>query len=176
MIVREQLISIGTFNKPHGVNGEISATLLIENAFLSHFRCLVCNVEGIFVPFFITNFRAKNSTTALLTIDGIASDDEATILVNKEIFVLKAEYELLSMTEDADELPLDYFIGFKVSNNGDEVGQIIGIDDSTDNVLFIVDSGENHIVRIPAVSDFILSIDQDGKIVIMDLPEGLLTL
>ena len=112
MITRNQLISIGHYNKPHGVYGEISATLDIDISFLNEFKCLVSDIDGIFVPFFITELRTKNVSTALLKIDGIKNEDEAGLLVNKEIFVLKNEYEQLSFEEDVDEFPLDYFIGY----------------------------------------------------------------
>ena len=49
------------------------------------------------------------------------------------------------------------------------------MDDSTLNTLFIVDrQGEE--LLIPAQEDFIVDIDQQHKVITVDLPQGLLNL
>ena len=93
MITRDALIKIGRYNKPHGVNGEISATLDVDTEVLTHFSCLVSDIDGIFVPFFVTGSRDKSAQVTLLSIDGVTSDEQASMLVNKDIFVLRREYE-----------------------------------------------------------------------------------
>lgn len=176
MITRDQLISIGHYNKPHGVNGEISATLEIDASLLKEFKCLVSDIDGINVPFFITNIRSKNTSSALFTIEGINNENEAALLVNKEIFVLKSEYEQLSLEEDVDEFPLDFFIGFKLFDLKDEVGTIIDVDDTTENVLFVVERADKTQVQIPAVDDLVEEIHENDRKIVMKLPEGLLTI
>lgn len=52
MITRNEIIEIGTFNKSHGVEGEISATFDCDVEAAGMFRCLICDMDGIFVPFF----------------------------------------------------------------------------------------------------------------------------
>lgn len=47
MITRDELIEIGVYNKPHGVNGEISATIDCELDIISQFSCLVSDIDGI---------------------------------------------------------------------------------------------------------------------------------
>ncbi|MCQ2288230.1 MAG: ribosome maturation factor RimM [Muribaculaceae bacterium] len=177
MILRDDIIEIGRYNKPHGVNGEISASIDVDIDVLGSFSCLVSDIDGIFVPFFVEAMRPKGASTALLTIDGIASEVEAALLVNKDIYVLKSEYESLSDEEDCDELPIDYFIGFKmVADDGTEIGTIADVDDATENVLFIVERPDGDEVQIPAADDFIVSLDIDAKVMEMNLPMGLLEL
>ncbi|MBR5102767.1 MAG: 16S rRNA processing protein RimM, partial [Muribaculaceae bacterium] len=95
MIQRSELIEIGTFRKPHGVNGEISAVADVDAALLTRFSCVVVSIDGIFVPFFIANARPKSGETVLLQIDGISSEAEASALVNKDFYVLKTEYSTI---------------------------------------------------------------------------------
>lgn len=52
------------------------------------------------------------------------------------------------------------------------VGKIAEVNDSTENWLFITEDG----TLIPANEDLIIDIDYDGKVIVMDLPEGLLNL
>ena len=80
---------------------------------LRELSCLVSEVDGIYVPFFINSCRSKSSETVLLTIDGINSEQEAIALVNHDIYALKTEFRQASEENDADGYPLDYFIGYE---------------------------------------------------------------
>ena len=71
MILRDELIAIGRYNKPHGVAGEISATIDVDIDTLKELSCLVSDIDGIFVPFFVNSCRPKSQETVLLTIDGM---------------------------------------------------------------------------------------------------------
>lgn len=176
MITREKLISIGHYNKPHGVAGEISATIDVDADSLSGFSCLVSEIDGIFVPFFVNSCRVKSSETVLLTIDGINNEQEATTLVNHEIFVLKSDFSQASEEIDADGYPLDYFIGFELQDSdGTRVGEITDVDEQTENAIFII-SREGEEVMVPASDDLIVEFDTDNKVMVMNLPHGLLDL
>lgn len=177
MITRDQLIEIGHFNKAHGVNGEVNASLMIETEHLAQLSCLVCNMDGIFVPFFVDAMRPKGPMTVLLTIDGFASEQEVATLVGRDIFALKRDYDSLAqqVNEDDEELPLDYFIGFSLTDNDMPVGEIADVDETTENALFIVSRGDGTQVAIPAVDDLITSMDMEERVIDMNLPEGLLT-
>lgn len=179
MILRNDLIEIGKYNKTHGINGELSATLLCDIDVVREFSCLISEIDGIYVPFFVTNLRKKNSQTALLSFgDSFKTEDDAKILVNKDIFVLKTEYSKCCQESDEydEDYPLDFFIGFKiVDENSNLIGEIVDIEDSTQNVLFVVVSASsNQEINIPAVEDFIIEIDEENQIIKMELPEGLL--
>lgn len=176
MITRDELISIGHYNKPHGVAGEISATVDVEVELLRDLSCLVSEVDGIFVPFFANACRPKTADTVLLTIDGIGNEVEATLLVNAEIFALKRDFDQLAEEEDADGYPLDYFIGFEMKDvHGVRLGEIVAVDEQTENAIFIVDRGEDECM-IPAADELIVEFDVDNKTMVMDLPQGLLEL
>lgn len=176
MIRREELIEIGHYNKPHGVAGEISATVDVEVELLQELSCLISDMDGIYVPFYVNACRPKAHETVLLTIDGITTDQEAARLVNHDIFALKREFEQQSEDADADGYPLDFFIGFMLQDNsGIVVGQIIDVDEQTENAIFIVSRDDNE-VMVPASDDLIVEFDMDKKLMVMDLPHGLLEL
>lgn len=177
MITREELIEIGLYNKPHGVSGEISATIDCEFNVLSNFSCLISEIDGIFVPFFVNACRTKTSQTVLLQIEGISSELDAALLVNKLIYVKKVEFDKLSENFETDEMPTDYFIGYKVLINNDLIGKIVDIDDATANVLFKIECDKNRReLLIPAVEDFIVDIDTDAKVMTIEVPAELLDL
>lgn len=175
MITRYELVEIGTFNKPHGVNGEISATFDCDCDTASEFSCFVCEIDGIFVPFFTSAIRGKGTMTLLLKFDGLDSAEDVRRLVNKTVYVLKREYDELQIEyDDGDEVPTDYFIGFTLYDGIEPVGEIVDIDDATENVLFVVERGDGATVLIPAADDLVTNIDIEGKTITMVLPSGLL--
>ena len=176
MITREELIAIGHYNKPHGIAGELSATLDVDFDVLESLTCLVSDIDGIYVPFFVNACRPKSSETVLLTIDGIDSEQEATRLVNRDIYALKRDYNQASDDADADGYPLDYFIGFELQDSdGTRVGEIIDVDEQTENAIFIIQNGDNQLM-VPANDDLIVEFDIDKRVMVMDLPQGLIDL
>ena len=176
MITREELIAIGHYNKPHGVAGEISATVDVDVDVLRDLSCLVSEMDGIFVPFFVNSLRPKTCETVLLTIDGIETEQQATRLVNHEIYALKRDYRQESIDADADGYPLDYFIGFELQDSdGTTVGTIVQVDEQTENAIFIVEDGDRELL-LPASDDLIVEFDLDKKVMVMELPQGILDL
>ena len=177
MITREELILIEHYNKPHGVSGEISATVEVDIDVLRQLSCLVNEMDGIFVPFFVNSCRPKSSETVLLTIDGISSEQEVSRLVNHDIFALKRDYRQESEDEDADGYPLDFFIGFEIRDtDGTTIGTITDVDEQTENAIFIVSRDDVSELMVPASDDLIVEFDLDKKLMVMDLPQGLLDL
>ena len=59
--------------------------------------------------------------------------------------------------------------------NGDRVGVITDVDEQTENAIFIVDCDGGE-VMVPASDDLILEFDLDKRVMVMDLPIGLLEL
>lgn len=176
MISREDIVEMGRYNKPHGINGEISATMLCDLELLDRFKCFVTDVDGIYVPFFVESKRPKNEQTVLLKLDGIDTEEDLRQLVNKEIYVMKSEYEQLAEELDCDESPADLFIGFTVVDVDTDkpVGTITDIDDSTENVLFVAEDEKGREVLIPIADEFVEGIDNDKQKIYMNLPVGLL--
>lgn len=176
MIQREELIAIGHYNKPHGVAGEISATVDVDFDVLKSLSCLVSEIDGIFVPFFVNACRPKTTETLLLTINGITSEQMATRLVNHDIFALKREFSHVSEEADADGYPLDYFIGFELCDSDNtRVGVITDVDEQTENAIFVIDRDGTELM-VPASDDLIVEFDIDKRLMVMDLPHGLLDL
>ena len=176
MITRDELIAIGHYNKPHGVAGEISATLDVEWDLLRELSCLVSDIDGIYVPFFVNAIRPKIGDTVLLTIDGVGNEKDVARLVNRDIYALKREYRQESIDADADGYPLDFFIGFELrDSDGSRVGEITDVDEQTENAIFIIDRDGTDLM-VPATDDLIVEFDVDNKVMVMDLPEGLLDL
>lgn len=177
MIKSEQLVEIGKFNKPHGINGEISLTLL-DNVEPDKLECVIVEIDGINVPFFIESIRPKTTETFLVTVDGIDSEEDTRLLVNKTAFVGDRDEALIADEDDGEGMYASALTGYKIidSNTGDTIGHVTDIEDSTANALFIVEDDSGKTVYIPIADEFIENIDTDKRCVTVNLPEGLLQL
>ena len=172
MIKKEDTYPIGRITKAHGLKGEV--VFNFEDDIFDRVECpyLICEVEGILVPFFMEEYRFKTDSSALMKFEDIDSVEQAQRLLGSEVYFENKYIE----EGDADEVSLNYFIGFTIKDtDGATIGTITGIDDQTENWLFHVETA-NADVLIPAHEDFITEINHKDKIIEMDLPEGLLDL
>lgn len=171
MIRRDELIKIGQFNKPHGVRGEISLTFSDDVFDRGESPYIVCCIDNIYVPFFIEEYRFKTGATALVKLIDVDSDEAARDFTNLEVFYPKSYY----VEDDEEATPDDYFIGFTISDiTHGALGEVTAIDDSTINVLFVVTTPDERELLIPVQEAFVRAIDEDERIIHMDLPDGLL--
>ena len=171
MIRREELIKIGQFNKPHGVRGELSFTFTDDVFDRGESPYVVCCIDNIFVPFFINEYLFKTGTTALINLVDVESDEAARDFTNLEVFYPKTYY----VENDEEATPDDYFIGFTINDiTYGTLGEVTAIDDSTINVLFVVTTRDDRELLIPVQEAFVRAIDEEERIIHMDLPDGLL--
>ncbi|HOV70833.1 MAG TPA: ribosome maturation factor RimM [Dysgonamonadaceae bacterium] len=171
MILAENVVQIGQLLKPHGVKGEM--TLLFNR--LSHSDIdtpyYFLEIDGIFVPFFVEEIRFTNDTTARVKFEGV--DDVATASRYADLRVYLPK-ESLTITEEETKTEWDFFVGYTVIDQTlGNLGVIDAVDDSTMNVLFVVKKN-NAEYLIPAAEDFILEMDEQEKILHVDLPQGLI--
>ena len=174
MIARDSLIEIGRFAKPHGINGELTATIDYEGLDTTALRCIFCDIDGIPVPFFVEAERPKGSS-ALLTIEGISDERQAAMLSLKPIFALKDDLDI-DENENEDGWYAEALVGFTVKEQDMTVGKITDIDFSTLNYLFIVERPDGSTVRIPVADEFITAVAEGSHVIEMALPDGLLDL
>lgn len=161
------------FNKPHGIHGELQFTFNDDIFDRVEAEYLVCLLDGIFVPFFIDDYRFRSDSTALVKLEGVDTAERARMFTNVEVY-----FPTKYVEEEAkpEELTWDFFVGFRVEEvHHGYLGEIIEVDNTTINTLFIVNYGDEELL-IPAQEDFIVSMDQKHKVIILELPEGLINI
>ena len=174
MIRQEDVYQIGRMGRAHGLKGEINFQFTDDVWDRTEADYLICEVDGILVPFYLEEYRFRSDSTAIVKLEDLDSADAVRFLVNSPVFIEK-KYQA-EMGED--EVSLAYFIGFQMldGDTQEPIGIINNIDDQTDNWLFIVKRPDDSEVMIPAHEEFIAEIRQEKKIMVMDLPIGLLDL
>ena len=175
MIKKEEIVDIGKFLKTHALKGELNALLSVEDDYVADGHPLVVDMDGIFVPFYAESIRPKGTEAALIKLKGVDSADQAQQFVNKTIYGMRAD--LLDYFDDPDlELKAD-FVDFRiVDSNLGEIGKVVDIDDTTANVLFVVEAADGRTIYVPAAEEFINAIDDERQIIETTLPDGLVEL
>lgn len=173
MIKTEDVFKIGQFAKPHGIKGEIS---LVTNSDVfddAEDPYIVCDMDGILVPFFVEEYRYKTDTVTLLKLENVDSEQAAREFVNKEVYY---PLDAVDASDLVGDMTWDSFIGYSVVDEiHGEVGTITDVDETTINVLLQIDHNGEELL-LPAVEELILSADHENKKLCVSLPEGLLDL
>ncbi|GHV57422.1 ribosome maturation factor RimM [Bacteroidia bacterium] len=173
MIKREDLIKIGKFNKPHGIKGELSFTFTDDSFDEVKKAFLICELDGIFVPFRLEEHRFTSGSAALVKLKTIDSDIKARRLANQDVYFPKNQ---IQATSEEEIYAWDYFIGFSlIDEKAGELGMISAVDDSTLNTLFILERNNEELL-IPAAEEMITHIDEGEKKIYVALPDGLIAI
>ena len=171
MIRPEEVYCIGKFTRTHGVQGEMAMSFTDDVFDRTDCPYLVCSMDGILVPFFIEEYRFKSDSVALIKFERIDTNEAASIFTNKEVYVPK------SYAEEAEdgEYSWQYFIGFGTEDTQHgHLGELVDVDESTVNTLFVVERPNGEELLIPAQETFIEDIDHEKRLIKFNLPDGLL--
>lgn len=172
MIRREEVYKIGLFNKPHGIHGELQFTFTDDVFDRVDADYLVCLLDGIFVPFFIEEYRFRSDSSALVKLEGIDTAERARMFTNVEV------YFPVKHAEEAEDgsLSWSFFVGFLMEDiRYGVLGEVVDVDTTTVNTLFVVDTKDGELL-VPAQEEFILDISREQKLITVELPEGLLNM
>ena len=169
MIRENDVYQIGKLGKTHGVKGEIS--FLFDDDIFDRVDAdyLILKVDGIFVPFFIEEYRFRSDANAIIKFEDIDTQERARELTGCEVYFPR---ELA----DSDDNSISWaaIVGFDIieAESGNKIGRIASVDDTTLNILFCLEDER----LIPASEDLITAIDQQARSITMHLPAGLLDL
>ncbi len=162
-------VAVGTIIKTHGIKGELNVELTEMAEVADDFApgaCVILELEGLDVPFFVGGCRQRGADSVLLTLDDVDSDADAAPLVGLTIFVYADPAEL------DDELTAGDLVGFTLMTKGAPIGRIDDLVELTPGSWYFSVGGQ----LIPAVDDFIDEIDAERLTVAVTLPDGLLEL
>lgn len=175
MIRKEDIVAIGKFKKTHALQGELNAIVDVQEDYAEDDKPFIVDVDGIYVPFYIESIRPKGSTSYLVKLAGVDSQEEAQQFVNKEIYAMRSDLIDYFETDGETFVDPDDIEGYEVvdSRLGD-LGKVKEVNDATANVLLVVDTPDGDELLVPFVDEFVEEIDQDNKRIVVSLPEGLL--
>jgi 16S rRNA processing protein RimM len=151
---------------PHGIRGELKCRVVTDFPKQRFKRGNMVVIEG--VTHTIESARLSDRVV-LLKVDRVDDRDAAERLRNKEVQI---------RTEDAVALPKGQFywhqvIGLSVidASSNAELGRVADILETGANDVYVVQSGNQKEILVPAIKDVILAIEPEaGRMVIAPLP------
>ena len=177
MIDKSRIVEIGKFFKTHALRGDLNAVLEVDEDYAAEGNPLIVEMDGIPVPFFAESVRPKGASSCLIKLKGIDTVEKATPFVNKIIMAPREKLVEFLDVEDEDLLVGDDYLGYKVIDpEVGELGEVIRVDDATANVLLVVERPDGSELYVPFVSEIVSDIDDEGRRIEVNLPEGLLDL
>lgn len=168
-------IQVGHTRKPFGVNGQLK--LQIEPTYLEDVLkadVLFLEIGGQQVPYFIDNFQETGDL--IVHFEDVESREQAAKIVSRPVFLRQAD--IIPLEEK--EIPLENiephlkYLYYQIEEVAlGKIGQIVRIEEFPQQEMAFVDYGGKE-VMIPLHPSFIVEADKEQKILVMDLPEGIL--
>ncbi len=175
MIFKEEPVMIGHFSKPHGVHGGL--ILVSEYSFTDEPdwpEWLFVKIEGSLVPFKCQQDDCflKDNHSLVVFIKGRDNKDLVSDIIGKSVYFPK------NITEDSGKSKMDVagLTGFDVKlNSYNDTGKITDWMNIHNNPLFVIQWRGKELL-IPAQNEFVININEKEKLLLLNLPEGLIEL
>lgn len=159
---------IGVITKPHGLKGEMKVFPVTED--MRRFKKL----DTVFVErnSSKTEMKVKGArfqkNMVLLSLDGVDTVEKAQTYTNAVLYVDRAH----AIPLEEGEFYVPDLIGMEVvSEDGASVGKLTDVLTTGANDVFVVQGEEEHL--IPAVKEYIRSVDTEQGLVTVHLIEGM---
>jgi 16S rRNA processing protein RimM len=161
---------IGKLVATHGVKGEL---LLLHHlgkkTSLKGIRAIFIEErKEAFIPWFVESGRIKTETESFLKLEGVDTKEQAVRLTQKEVWLPEPDFKKLS----AKAAPIN-FLGYDIVEGEKLLGRIEEIIEQPHQILCKVLMNDKEVL-IPLHEETIKKVDRKKRLIIVDLPEGLL--
>jgi len=164
---------LGYVAKLHGFKGEVSLFLDVTNPDdYETLDAVFIEINGQLSPFFIESFKLKNKGFAAVKFEGVNSENDARILLRKNLFLPAQILPKLSGKNFYDH----EVVGFTVVDESyGDVGKIESVIDLQVNPLLQIMNGTKEVL-VPLVEGVVQNVDRKKKIMTIKAPAGLIEL
>lgn len=167
---QEDCYYLGKITRRHGFSGNVILKLDTDQPEqYTKLESIFIEINGLLVPFFIEKSRWSKDSALILTFKNAA---EATIdqTLGKAVFLPLSTLPKLS----GNRFYYHEVIGFEIQDSeGTSYGIVRSVNDQTAQHYFILQLTDTEVV-IPIIKEWILQVNREEKLIIMNLPEGLL--
>ena len=167
------MVVVGRIARTHGLCGQVIVnpeTDFLEERFREG-AVLYARRQTLTQPITVTAVRFHQGRP-ILTLEGVASIDEAERLAGAELRV---------PAEALQELPADQFyrhdlVGCRVrTRTGRDLGTVTAVEGPREGSHLVVRQGQNEVL-VPLAADICVEIDAHGRHIVIEPPAGLLDL
>ena len=170
---RQDCYYLGKIVSKFSFKGEILLKLDIDQTPALKFKTIFIEIDKILVPYSISKISLHKSSLLKIRFKGVDNEVLANKLLKKETFLPLKDLPILK----GKKFYYHEVIGFKAFDKKfGEIGTIKKFNDQTSQPIIIAEGIENKEIMIPLVDDFLIEVNRMEKILIFNLPEGLINL
>ena len=163
---------IGSTQKAHGLQGELSVSILDGmDLTLEQADWLFLEVEGLPLPFQLEEVKFRTDNLAILKLKLIKTQEEAkkfsgySILIDKDLIVY-----------DEEDFSMELLTGYTlIDQKLGTIGKILQVDDYNGNFVITVNY-QNQEIMVPINDDLIISFEPTTETIVLSCPPGIFEL
>lgn len=153
------MLQIAKILKSNGTDGGILIGMRdIDASDINLKEPVFIEFDGLPVPFFILDITPKGTSKAIVHLNDVLNLQDAEEIVGRAVYINSEEEE----EEDDD------FLGWTVYDKQTRIGIVDGFEDIPGNPCLAIGD-----ILIPLHEDFVISIDDSARELVLDLPSGL---
>jgi len=162
---------LGKIVRKHSFKGEVVIKLDTDEPQLyTNMDAVFVDLPTNFLPFFIEKSLLQKGNQLRVKFEDISTEQDAESILKSDVYL---PLNLLPKLT-GNKFYYHEVIGFTIEDiHYGNVGTLTGINDSTAQPLFEIQQGEIEIL-IPMIDDFIKKVDREKKVIIIQVPEGLI--
>lgn len=173
MITDNNLFVVGKLGAPHGLRGQIDCRYSDDVFMQEEDVWVFARVDGLPVPFLLEDWRQTSDSSAILKFRDYDSADSVRMLTDSDLLFPKDS----DVVSDRELTSWRMLKGFAVSAKAvGEIGVATEVDDSSANVIMYVSKKDGEEVVLPLHPDLISEIDVPNRLLVLNLPQGLLAI
>ncbi len=168
--MQDEYFSIGKFVATFGVNGQLVLQhSLGKKTALKGLEMIMVEVKrNDLLPYFVTETKVKNETEVYISLEDVLTKEKAQKIVSRPVWLKHTDF--YKYVDQKSNISL---LSYMLYNNNEALSEIVEVIEQTHQVLVkIMYLGKE--MLIPVNEAFIISIDNKKKIIVLDLPDGLI--
>jgi len=170
----EDCYKLGYLHKTHGIKGGlvIRTDFEFSDNLIEEWESIFIEIDGILVPFFIDQIKGKSEQEIFIIFEDIDDESQAKIYTGRSVYIDKKD----DPTQPQDDEFFDWLTYSLIDKEEGLVGEIIELLEYPGQNMLKVRTEEAQEIILPAIEDWIVSIDTETKEILVDLPIGLIDL
>jgi len=171
MLSKDNCLLLGSLFKANGIKGEVILRFLNNiSEKIKKMESVFIEIDGKLVPFFIENFKEKSINSAVVKLELVDNELQASEFIGCNFYILGDPNSSI----DNNENDYESVIGYTLKDQDmKDIGKIVEYIEIPGNPLLRVQTEKTELL-IPAHDDLIVEIDDDQKYVSIQITEGLL--
>lgn len=168
----EQTFYIGYITKTRGLKGELQLFFEFEGYLDLDFDVVFLEIDKKLVPFFVDTIKVQKNSTAYINFEDVEHIDQAQPLVRKKVYLSNDKMP----ERDPNDFRYSDLVGFLVIDEAEgELGEITQVQELPQQFVATVDFNGTELL-FPLSEDFIVGMDGEEQVIVVNLPEGLIDL